>query len=130
MEFVSKRKIPVQMVETSSKKIELSEFEFEIPVEVLALLAQKEAVAEVALVNLSTIPAEDRHRCLTELETRRLLPSQIRTQVHESAARKNTTRQMTSIVFFLFDHQSAVLLGEKLPPLHSPFCRVPFSNVN
>lgn len=102
-----------------------------LPPEVEALLQSKERLADLTLANMcQTESVFECERRMSELRKRRLLPPQLRVQVYESYARKNTPRQMMNVVHFLSNHQLVILYGEKLPPLNSPFCRVPFSNTD
>jgi len=116
MEIVGKRKKEVNDQERFME-------DREMPPQVLEVLSEKESKARRALQYLDT------HR-LNELKERRLMPHQIRDQAYESLGRHNTPRQIMSVVNFLYDHQNVVILGEKLPPMSSVFCRVPFSKKN
>lgn len=103
-----------------------------LPQEVQQLLRLKEKKCAIPLEALfnqenTSLTFTERQRRIDELEGRLLLPAQIREQVMASLHRNNTPRQILSVVNFLYDHQSAVLLGEKLPPAGSVFSRVPFS---
>jgi hypothetical protein len=129
MEIVNKRKKGQDADTTSGRERPPCP---DMPQDVIKLLEYNEKRAANALESLlhqvdGSMSHVERQRRIEELRTRRLLPADIREQVYDSFARGNNTRQMLSVVTFLYDMHNTSVMGEKLPPINSIFSRVPFS---
>ena len=100
----------------------------QLPIHVDAFLRDQEQRAASRLSAMfHTLPLGERNKRYNELQARGLFPQAMREHVYDALRRKKTPDQLLSIVSFLYQLQTAVIEGEKLPAIGSPFCRIPFS---
>ena len=126
-EIVEKRK-RYQMEDYATRHTRTPPSLAALPLEVAKVLDENEKKSNMQLRILSFTETEEECQTRwTDLSDRGLQPHQIRQQVEATLRRANSRQQMLSVVHFLFQMQSAVINGERLPPPDSVFCKVPFS---
>ena len=94
-----------------------------LPLEVESFLRDQEQRVDR---RMSTLPLAERTKRYNELQARGLMPYAMREHVYDAVRRKKTPEQLFSIISFISQLQTAVIEGEKLPPIGSSFCRIPF----
>lgn len=98
-------------------------------IEIESLLREYERRAELKLhlMNL-TIKHPELARRHDDLRRRGLELPMIREQVLEAVRQNKTTTQLVSIITYIFQLHTAIVEGERLPALTSPFSKLPFLN--
>ena len=129
MEIIEKRKRDQSDLELHGQSTRgyTSSFLYQLPPEVEAALNEKQRNADVRLSLLDRLTEREQQVRREQLHVHRLMPFQLRQRVYTSLQQGNTPQQLLSVIAFLFQLQSAVINGEKVPHVGSAFCKIPFS---